>query len=107
MWAMNNNVLPFMAELKALLPDQFFYSPQIDFNDHQVVGVSFKIGAGPTTNILTAFGNVILTHDGASESSKGVSFIYDPEAEPYMWNSGDLTKDKIAKLVEMIIDNTG
>jgi len=29
-----------------------------------------------------------------------------PDAEPYISNSGDLTRDKIAKLVEMLIDAT-
>jgi hypothetical protein len=27
--------------------------------------------------------------------------------EPYISNSGDLSRDKIAKLVEMVIDTTG
>jgi hypothetical protein len=32
--------------------------------------------------------------------------VYPPDAEPNISNSGDLTRDKIAKLVEMVIDNT-
>lgn len=32
---------------------------------------------------------------------------YPPDVEPYIANSGDLTRDKIAKLIEMVIDNTG
>jgi hypothetical protein len=31
--------------------------------------------------------------------------VYAPDAEPYIPNSGDLTRDKIAKLVEMTINN--
>jgi hypothetical protein len=34
-----------------------------------------------------------------------VSFVYSPDREPYISNSGDLTRDKIAKLVEMVIDH--
>ena len=41
---------------------------------------------------------------GNSGSTKGVSFVYPPDAEPYISNSGDLTRDKIAKLIEMVMD---
>lgn len=34
----------------------------------------------------------------------GVPYVYAPDVEPYISNSGDLTRDKIAKLVEMVID---
>lgn len=104
--AMTNHVMPFLSELKSYLPeDQFSFSSQIDLHDHQTVGVSFRIGDGPVTTIFTAFGNVIVTRGGNSGSSKGTSMIYAPDAEPYISNSGDLTRDKIAKLVEMTINN--
>jgi hypothetical protein len=32
--------------------------------------------------------------------------VYPPDAEPYISNSGDLTQEKIAKLVELVIDNS-
>jgi hypothetical protein len=32
--------------------------------------------------------------------------LYPPDAEPYISNSGDLTREKIAKLVELVIDNS-
>jgi hypothetical protein len=105
--ALEQNVLPFLSELKHHLPDeQFSFAPQIDIRDHKPVGVSFKIGDGPPTTISTAFGNIIVTRGGSSGSSKGVSFVYPPDAEPYISNSGDLTREKIARLVEMAIDNT-
>ena len=104
--AMKNNVIPFLADLKSHFPEgQFSFAPQIDAQDHAIVGVSLKIGDGSLTTISTAFGNVIVTHAGASGSSKGVSFVYPADTEPYISNSGDLTKEKIAKLVEMIIDH--
>jgi hypothetical protein len=46
-----------------------------------------------------------VVHAGASGSSKGVGAVYSPEKEPYISNSGDLTRGKIAKLIEMIIDD--
>jgi hypothetical protein len=105
--AMESNVLPFLAELKQHLGDgQFTFAPQIDIQDHKPVGVSFKIGDGGTTSISTALGNIIVTRAGDGGTKRGVAYVYPPDAEPYISNSGDLTRDKIAKLVEMVIDNT-
>lgn len=105
--AMEQHVIPFLTELKYHLPeDQFSFAPQVDL-DHKPVGVSFKIGDGAPTTISTAFGNIVVTRAGASGSSKGVAYVYPPDAEPYISNSGDLTREKIAKLVEMVIDNSG
>ncbi len=105
--AMEQHVIPFLKELQAALPDgQFSLAPQISAQDHRFVGVSFKLGDGPATSISTAFGNVIIAQGGDSGSSKGVQFVYAPDAEPYISNSGDLTREKIAKLVEMVMDNS-
>jgi hypothetical protein len=101
---MEQRVLPFLEELKHLMGDQFSFAPQIELNDHRPVGVSFKIGDGAPTTITTAFGNIVVTRIGDSGTSKGVPFVYAPDVEPYISNSGDLTRDKIAKLVEMVID---
>ena len=104
--AMTDIVIPFLHELKSQLPeDQFSLAPQIDMHDHKIVGVSFKVGDGATTTIATAFGNVTVTRSGFSGSSKGVNYVYPADAEPYISNSGDLTRDKIAKLIEMLLDN--
>jgi hypothetical protein len=105
--AMERNVLPFLEELKQHLgDDQFTFAPQIDIQDHKPVGVSFKIGDGGTISISTALGNIVVTRAGDGGTSKGIPYVYPPDAEPYISNSGDLTKDKIANLVEMVIDNT-
>jgi hypothetical protein len=105
--AMTEVVIPFLSELKAHFPqDQFSFDPQIGLSDHKFVGVSFRVGDGPITNISTTFGNVLVSHTGASGSSKGVKLVYSQEAEPFISNSGDLTREKISKLVEMIIDHT-
>jgi hypothetical protein len=105
--AMELNVLPFLAELKQHLGDsQFTFAPQIDRQDHKPVGVSFKIGDAGTTTISTALGNIVVTRAGDGGTKKGIAYVYAPDAEPYISNSGDLTRDKIAKLVEMVIDNT-
>lgn len=104
--AMESHVLPFLTELQQHLGDQFTFAQQIDMHDHRPVGISFKIGDGGTTSISTALGNIVVTRTGDGGTKKGVAYVYPPDAEPYISNSGDLTKDKIAKLVEMVIDNT-
>jgi hypothetical protein len=104
--ALEENVIPFLSELKQQFPSgQFSFAPQVDMRDHKPVGVCFKIGDGAPINISTAFGNIIVTRSGDSGSSKGIGFVYPPDVEPYISNSGDLTRDKLAKLVAMVIDN--
>ena len=106
--AMEQHVLPFLDELKHHLGEhQFSFAPQIELNDHRPVGVSFKIGDGAPTSITTAFGNIIVTRMGDSGTSKGVPFVYAPDVEPYISNSGDLTREKISKLLEIVIDTAG
>ena len=106
--AMEREVIPFLNELKQHIgEDQFSFAPQIELNDHRPVGISFTIGNGAPTSITTAFGNIVVTRFGDSGTSKGVPFVFAPDAEPYISNSGDLTRDKMAKLVEMVIDHSG
>jgi hypothetical protein len=106
--AMERHVIPFLVELKQHLgEEQFSFAQQIDMQDHKPVGVSFKIGDGSATHISTALGNIIVTRSGASGTSRGINYVYSPEEEPYISNSGDLTRDKIAKLIEMVLDNSG
>src|SRR6195952_919268 len=104
--AMESEVIPFLEELKHHLGnEQFSFATQIERNDHRPVGVSFIVGNGAATSITTAFGNIVVTRVGDSGTKKGVPFVYAPDAEPYISNSGDLTRDKIAKLIEMVIDD--
>jgi hypothetical protein len=104
--AMQKEVIPFLEEVKHHFgDDQFSYAIQIERNDHRPVGVSFIVGNGSATSITTAFGNIIVTRAGDSGTKKGTPFVYAPDAEPYISNSGDLTRDKIAKLLEMVIDD--
>jgi hypothetical protein len=95
-----------LQELQHHLGDeQFTFAAQVEINDHRPVGVSFRVGSGSPITITTIFGNIVVTRAGDSGTKKGVPFVYAPDAEPYISNSGDLTKDKIAKLIEMVIDD--
>jgi hypothetical protein len=103
--AMEREVIPFLEELKHHFgEEQFSFAPQIERNDHRPVGVSFTVGNGPPTSISTAFGNTVVTRIGDSGTKKGIPFVFTPDVEPYISNSGDLTRAKIAKLVEMVIE---
>jgi hypothetical protein len=104
--AMERDVIPFLEELKHHLgEEQFSFATQVEMHDHRPVGVSFRVGSGAPTTITTAFGNIVVTRVGDSGTQKGVPFVYAPDAEPFISNSGDLTRDKIAKLIEMVIDD--
>jgi len=103
--ALEREVLPFLLELSEKFPDgQFTFSHQVERNDSRPVGVSFTIGNGGPTNINTAFGNVVVTRVGASGTWKGVPYVFAPDADPFISNSGDLTRDKIGRLVELLLD---
>ena len=102
-----DEVLPFFAELSEHMKGQFSFSHQIDIHDHKPVGVSFQVGDGGPVTITTVFGNIIVARLGSSGASKGMAFVYPPDAEPYISNSGDLTREKMSQLIEMVIDNTG
>lgn len=105
--ALEREVIPFLAELKQHLGDeQFSFAPQVELHDHRPVGVSFTVGSGRPTSISTAFGNIVVTRIGDSGTSKGVPFVFAPDADPFISNSGDLTRDKIARLIEMVIDHS-
>ncbi|MEO6965126.1 MAG: hypothetical protein ABI076_04415 [Acidobacteriaceae bacterium] len=96
---MEREVIPFLEEMKQHLGDeQFSFATQVELHDHRPVGVSFTVGSGAPTTITTAFGNIVVTRIGDSGTGKGVPFVYTPDAEPYISNSGDLTRGKIAKL---------
>jgi hypothetical protein len=81
--AMTEVVIPFLSEIRAEFPpEQFSFSPQIDLQDHQFVGVSFKVGNGPMVTISAAFGNIVIAQSGSSGSGKGIEFVYGRGAEP-------------------------
>lgn len=68
---LEHHVLPFFAELKENMGDEFSYSHQIDIHDHKPVGVSFRIGDGSPVTITTAFGNIIVARRGHQWHLKG------------------------------------
>ena len=102
---MELNVLPVFSELQRYMGDQFSFVQQID-RDHRPVGVSFRIGDGGPVSVSTVFGNIIVTRLGSSAASKGVAVVYAPDEEPHISNSCDLTREKMAKLVDILMENS-
>lgn len=103
--AMEQHVIPFFEELHHHMGEQFSFAMQVD-RDHRPVGVSFRIGGGGPVTITTAFGNIIVTRLGSSGAPKGCAVVYAPDVEPYISNSGDLTREKMGKLVEMVMEHS-
>lgn len=103
--AMEREVIPFMSELQHCLGEQqFSFASQVELHDHRPVGVTFTIGNGAPTSISTALGHIVVTRVGDSGSAKGVPYVFASDEEPFISNSGDLTRVKIGKLIEMVID---
>jgi hypothetical protein len=100
---MELNVPPFFSELQRYMGNQFSFVQQID-RDHRPVGVFFRIGDGGPVSISTVFGNIIVTRLGSSAASKGIAVV--PDEEPHISNSGDLTREKMARLVEIVMENS-
>jgi hypothetical protein len=47
----------------------------------------------------------VIAQSGGSGSGKGIEFIYGRGAEPFISNSRDLTREKVAKLIKTVIDH--
>src|SRR5215204_4578304 len=72
--AMTEVVIPFLAEVRAAFPpEQFSFSPQIDLQDHQFVGVSFKVGNGPMSPFPPLLETSLLRRAAAVDHRKGLS----------------------------------
>jgi hypothetical protein len=95
--AMEREVIPFLEELKHHLgSEQFSFATQIELSRRVVYR---------RCRLADDYHNIVVTRVGDSGTQKGVPFVYAPDAEPYISNSGDLTRDKMAKLIEMVIDD--
>ena len=91
---MENNVLPFLAELKQHLGDgQFTFAPQIDMQDHGRRRLVQDRGWRNNEHINVAR-KYLVTRAGDGGTKRGLAYVYPPDAEPYISNSGDLTRDK-------------
>jgi hypothetical protein len=86
---MEEHVIPFLTEFKHHLPEDLFFPLRRRSTwTTSRRGVSFKIGDGTPTAIATTFGNVVVIDAGTSGPYKGIAFVYPPDAEPHISNSG-------------------
>jgi hypothetical protein len=75
--------------------------------DHWPVGVTFRIGDGTANEHRQCAGEHCHYRHRRERIVQRVPHAYSPYEESFISNSGDLTREKIAKLVEMSIDNAG
>jgi hypothetical protein len=102
--ALADVAIPFLNEVKAELPPgQFAVGSEVDVSDQRPIAIRFKIGNGPTVRISTTSGNVTITETSSPEIPGHISFMYPGTAEPFISTTKDLTKEKLNKLVEMVI----
>jgi hypothetical protein len=65
------------------------------------------VNADEAMSILESRSDISLLFTDIQMPGSMDPFVYAPDVEPYISKSGDLTRDKIAKLVEMVIDTAG
>jgi hypothetical protein len=104
--AMAEVVIPYLTEMKAQFPQNAFSFNvmELDADDHKPTGVSFRIGYGPTVTISISFGDVTVAKTGV-HGARGVPFVYSPNAEPFISVPNDLTRAKLSKLIEMVLED--
>ena len=122
--ALKDVVIPFFKELATTFPKgQFLFDPSamMDLESRTPVAVSFKIGDGAKHYIEVINGNVRIWGEGPQfpaqkagrrKGPKGrklpapgfnIQFVYSGNAEPFIAGPSDLTREKLEKLVEMVI----
>ncbi len=107
--AITDVVIPFMSELQQAFPkDTFSYHAQIDLSDNKPFGVSFKIGDMDPIEIISQAGRISIRRMAPSlgRGFPQISCTYSPNAEPYISSPGDLTREKLAKLIAMVVEDT-
>jgi hypothetical protein len=106
--AFTDVVIPFMSELQQAFPKETFsYRAHIDLSDNKPVGVSFKIGDMDPIEIISQAGKIAIIRMAPSlgRGFPQISCTYSPNAEPYISSPGDLTREKIANLVAIVMED--
>ena len=124
--ALRDVVTPYFQELLETFPTgHFSFNPAALMNaeSHTPVAVSFKVGDGAEHYIEVVQGNVRIWRQGPKfpvqdakgpKAAKGrkraakfpgldIQFVFSGNAEPFIALPSDLTREKLAKLVEMAI----
>jgi hypothetical protein len=126
--ALRDVVIPYFQELVSAFPKgQFKFNPSASMEAETLapVAVSFKIGDGPEHFIEVAQGTVRIYYNyntrpqpepQARKVAKGgkpvpapgvvLQMVYSGNTEPFIATPTDLTRDKLAKLVEVAISKT-
>jgi len=106
--AVSDVVIPYLTEVQDAFPPSKF-SFQITRRDaaQQPLEVTFRIGSDLKVGILVESGRVVIRRQGPEIKgpNPNVVFVYSPNAEPFISSAADLTREKLAKLIDMEIDN--
>jgi hypothetical protein len=108
--ALEKVVIPYFREIEATFQrGQFTFDPsaKMDAETHFPIGVTFKVGNGSLHFIEVIRGTVRIGWHGYESSGQtrvAKEFVYSSNAEPFIKEPSDLTRERLGKLVAMAID---
>lgn len=100
-------VIPYFAEiLETIGPAGFKFSrvQSPDPIDILPLGVRFAVGDSVEYEISVASSKVWIKKVGSKSNGVGTAFVYPDTEEPYIGEPLDLTREKIGKLLELVIE---
>ena len=100
-------VVPYFDEiLQTMGPAGFQFSqvPSSDPIDILPLGVRFAVGGSVEFEISVASSKVWIKKVGSKSDGVGTAFVYPGAEEPHIGEPQDLTRDKIGKLLELVIE---
>jgi len=100
-------VVPYFDEiLQAIGPAGFHFSqvPSSDPIDILPLGVRFAVGDSVEFEISVASSKVWIKKVGSKLDGVGTSFVYPGTEEPHIGEPQDLTREKVGKLLELVIE---
>jgi hypothetical protein len=100
-------VVPYFDEiLKTMGPDGFQFSQvrSSDPIDILPLGVRFLVGDSVEYEISVASSKVWIKRVGSKSDGVGTAFVYPSTEDPHIAEPQDLTREKIGKLLELVIE---
>jgi len=105
--AISTLVVPYFDEiLKTIGPAGFKFSQvqSPDPIDMLPLGVRFTVGDSVEYEISVASSKVWIKKVGSKSDGVGAAFVYPGSEEPHIGEPQDLTREKIGKLLELVIE---
>jgi len=102
-------VIPYFTEIAQTIgADNFRFTEVPDGNPLSTLplGVRFVIGSGVEYEISVASSKVWIKTVGSKSAGIGVVYVYPGTHEPHISEPGDLTREKLGKLLALMIAET-